>query len=329
MNAREELILRCARRREAALGGLSPAAFEELKEAVRSDVASFIDTPQEAAFAEVMAMCDAFARNLREADALDDEAYGIARAKMLDTLRKSARQALSTDQGCVDAHHIFIISAPQGIGSPDRAYDQLLDTYRDSNKQIEALSSFPGGLNWENVFMHPHLRLLAALARHCVACTRYRLALEWGDKALALAPNDEVGVRHSMALAYARLEDEAGLNALDDRFQHESTAWSLLARTILLYRLERYPAAKRALRGYVQLVNGGAFALLRPVLLPPYVPDRPTCEPLSFDAALQAIYEAESILADTPGFVWWAQNQPNTIPAAKHFADANGYEWDE
>lgn len=328
MNGREELIMRCAHRRNAKLGGLSEKGFAELVEAVRANVADFIDTPEDAAFAEVVAAKEVFERAMLESEALDDEAYGMARAKALDTLRKSCRHAMNTDPACVDARHMFIAAAPPGIGSPDHAYAELLVAYRDSQAELDAISEWPGGLSWENVFLRPHARLLAALARHCVFCTRYRLAISWGEELIGLCPDDEPGIRHSMDIAYARLEDEDGLNRLDSHFGNESTPWSLLSRAILLYRLERYSAARRALKGYVNLVKGGAYALLRPILLLPYLPDRPDCEPRSFEAAMQAIYEMETVIADTPGFVWWAQNQPETVASAKQFADANGYDWD-
>ena len=84
MNAREELIIRCARKRDAKLGGLSEKGFAELEAAVRENLTDFIDTPEEVAFAEVTRACETFERDLRESEALDDEAYALARAKALD-----------------------------------------------------------------------------------------------------------------------------------------------------------------------------------------------------------------------------------------------------
>lgn len=45
MNAREELVERLALTRRESLGGMSDAAFEELRLAVREAPESFIDTP--------------------------------------------------------------------------------------------------------------------------------------------------------------------------------------------------------------------------------------------------------------------------------------------
>ena len=328
MSLREELILRCAHRRDAKLGGLSPKAFDELLEAVRNDVTAFVDTPSDAAFAEVTRAVENYERGLVEIDALDDEAYGIERARILNTLMQACRHVLETDPDCVDARHIIAVQMDNPLCLPNQAFDQLMTTRIETGPAAKLAAEMPGGTGWGNVFIRPHLRLLAGVARQAIATTRFTLAASYATHALEVCPTDEIGARHTLAIACARLEDEANLNALDDLFNHESTAWSLLARAVLLYRLERYDSARRALRSFARLVDGGAYALLRPVLLPPYLPARPDVAPLSFDAAMQAVFETETVIADTPGFIAWAQNQPEIVAAAKNFADSRGFEWD-
>ena len=327
MNLREELILRCARRREAKLGSLSPRAFDELLENVREDVGAFIDTPQDVAFAELVRAVETYERELRGLDALDDEAYGIERTRILNKLRKACQEIRKTDPGCIDAQHILAAQLDNPLSRPNEAFDFMMAFGIEYRPSAEAAAEMPGGTSWDNVFIRPHLRMVAGLARQAVATTRYTLAASCCLKALEACPTDEVGARHTMAIAWARLEDEEGLNELDDRFNHESTAWSLLARALLLYRLERYDSARRALRSFARLVDGGAYALLMPVLLPPYLPARPEADPLGFDAAMQAVYEAETVISDTPGFIAWAQSQPEVVTAAKNFADTHGFEW--
>ena len=328
MKLRDELILRCARRREATLGGLSPEGFVELEAAVRENVTAFIDAPEDAAFAEVVRACENFSRALAESEALDDEGYAMARAKALDSLKKACTHALETDPDCVDARHMRSVASAVGFPVINFVYTDLDTMYVKMQDSLSDIKAISGTLSWENVFARPYLRLLAALSRTAMACTRYRAAVTFAGECLELCPTDEVGVRHTVAIAFARLESESSLNELDDLFNHESSAWSLLARAILLYRLERYGSARRALRSYSQLTEGGAYALLRPVLLPPYLPMRPEAAPLSFDAALQAVFEAETVIADTPGFVAWAQSQPEVTRAAQLFADSRGFEWE-
>ena len=327
MNLREELIHRCARRREAKLGGLSPRAFDELLETVREDVSAFIDTPQEMAFAEVVRAIETYERGLRDIDALDDEAYGLARTRLIKALIRDCGNVLKTDPVCTDARHILALAMDSQLSSPNMPFDQMMLLSRESEPAAKVASEFSGGTTWDNVFVRPHLRLLAGLARQCLATTRYSLAASCCIRALEACPTDEVGARHTMAIALARLELEDNLNELDDNINHESSAWSLLSRAILLYRLERYDSARRALRSFDSLVDGGAYALLYPVLLPPYLPARPEAAPLSFDAAMQAVFEAETVITDTPGFVAWAQSQPDVLASGKSFADSHGFEW--
>ncbi|HQE70248.1 MAG TPA: hypothetical protein PK071_03910, partial [Atopobiaceae bacterium] len=140
-------------------------------------------------------------------------------------------------------------------------------------------------------------------------------------------PLDALGCRHSAALAHARLEDETGFEELDARFDHASSAWSLLARAILNFKLGRMGAARRALTGYSTLVEGGAYALLRPVLVGTYMPDRPACAPCSFAEALLAVHEADPIVVDVPDFALWAESQHRVRISAISYAQLHGLEW--
>ena len=49
------------------------------------------------------------------------------------------------------------------------------------------------------------------------------------------APRDPLGARHTYMLACARLEDEAGFDAVCARFSRQESAWSHLSRALLLY----------------------------------------------------------------------------------------------
>ena len=143
------------------------------------------------------------------------------------------------------------------------------------------------------------------------------------------SPSDAVGARFTLALTYARLEDEAALNRLDDRFNHHSNAWIELARALLLFKLSRISSARRALKSYQMNTEGGAFALLHPTFVDIYIPDRPEVKTGSFNEALLAIHEAEPIIVDVPDFVEWAGNIPEFAAASDAYAAANGFDLDE
>ena len=85
-----------------------------------------------------------------------------------------------------------------------------------------------------------------------------------GLRALPHGGLDPLGARHTSALALARLEDEAALDALEASFGRRGDSWTQLARLILFYKLGRMGAARRALKGLDTLCEGGVYALLRP-----------------------------------------------------------------
>lgn len=315
MKAREELIARLAETRRAELGGMSDAAFEELKLAVRESPESFVDTPANQAFLLICNALDRFEKDCEDNDLLDDDEYYRARTKRHARMASDCDQALEIDPGCTDALLLKMLALKDNP-------EVLLGALLDMEEPVEA-----EGDAWDNVLLRPQLRIRAAAIRACMDTARYRMAVEKSLEMFALAPSDVLGCRHSAALAYARLEDEAGFEELDARFNHASSAWSLLARAILNFKLGRMGAARRSLAGYSTLVEGGAYALLRPVLIDTYMPDRPAVAPCCFQEAMFAVHEADPIVVDVPDFARWAEDQPAIRAAAQAYADKYGYDW--
>ena len=156
---------------------------------------------------------------------------------------------------------------------------------------------------------------------------RYRLACAEALGTIDLSPLDLLGARHTAALAYARLEDEQGFESLDARFGRRGNAWQSLARIILLFKLGRPGAAKRALHGFDQLCEGGVYALLRPILIDTYMPDRPAIAPYSFEEATLAVHEADPIIVDVPDLLAWVESQEDMAASALRFARRSGFDW--
>ena len=107
----------------------------------------------------------------------------------------------------------------------------------------------------------------------------------------------------TILLAQARLEDEDGFFATvhEGGEDLESSPWYLLGRTLLLYKLGRRKNARRAARDFAQRCDGGAFFLLNPTYLTPYLPTRP--EPQEpWNLTHQAVWEADSIIVEIPRF---------------------------
>ncbi len=205
------------------------------------------------------------------------------------------------------------------------------------------------------------LHTLEALAQLCLASARYRAAERYARTVLRAVgyPSHAEG---TVFLALARLEDEdgffsfardfetshahlagsdmpvsgstpalehssptdgvagapAGRGALDD------SPWFLLGRTLLLYKVGRRKPARRALRDFVTRCDGGAFFLLNPTYMTPYLPVRPIPH-ASWECSHQAVWEADGIIVDTPDFMPWAESVEGVREAAEQFANRNGF----
>ena len=319
MNAWDELVQRCALRRREKIGPLSDEAYEELVLAVRADPEAFVDAAPEQAALVLARALDAYRASSRDDDLLDDAAYEAARSRRLAALNAECARAKGIDAGCLDAALLQMLTS-------ELDPDPLLAGLLELEKEFAAGELSPGDA-WDDVFSRPRLRLRAAVARTALDGARYRMAQSAATSVMDAAPNDPLGARHTQVLACARLEDEAGLDAVCARFSHQESAWSHLARTLLLYKLDRMSAARRALRGYSELCAGGAYALLRPTYVEVYLPDRPDAAPCGFDECLFAVREAEPIIADVPDFIPWCQEQDWLVESARRFAESRGFDW--
>lgn len=322
MNAREELVERISQRRCESLPPLSEAAYQELVNDVRSDLESAVETESEQALLLVAKALDRHNDARDGEDLLDDEAFLESRSTRLRRLVRDCENILLVDETCLDARLLAVLASDQG---PDETLGPLLDLENYANGLLGD-SLFPADA-WDNIMLHPYMRVRAAVVRTCLDSARYRMAASKGDSALMMSASDPLGIRHSCALAYARLEDELAFESIEQRFPHMSGAWEHLAHTILLYKLGRMPAARRALRGYVRLCEGGAYALLKPMMVDTYLPDRDFVPPFSFQEATQAVHEADPIICDVPDFISWAQSQRDIWFSAESFAQRFGFDW--
>lgn len=324
MNAHKELVRRLALKRRRSLGSMSDEAFKELELAVQADPASFVDDNEEQAFLLVARALDAHANSRKDDDLLDDEQYAKERERRNKALVKACQNALALDDDCVDAQTLQLLASD----IPQNALFELFsDAHENLTKEQGEIAIPAAGDAWANVFARPRLRLQAALARTCINTTRFRMAADYCADLMARAPLDALGARYTCALAMARLEDEEGFNWLDAREGRHGNAWFHLSRVLLLYKLGRVSAARRALRGFDQLCMGGAYLLLQPMYVDTYLPDRPPFEPGSFEESMLCIYEADPVVSDTPDFAAWASDQPGFLASAQGFCSRNGFEW--
>lgn len=323
MRGRDELIARVAERR-AREDHLSPSAYQELLLACQKDPESFIACDEDEAFSMVVRALDRNARSYADEELLDDDDYPAARAKRLERLWSDCQDALRVDPGCADARLLQILASDK---DPDPGIKPLEELSSAIDQELEGHPAPNSGDEWDDVRLRPRLRVRAALSRALFDAARYRPALAACSDLYGRVPSDALGARHTAALAYARLEDEEGLDALDARFGRKGDSWLELARVILLFKLGRKGAALRALKGFDRLCAGGSYVLLRPIYVDTYLPDRPEVEPYSFEEATLAVHEADPVVVDVPDFIAWTQAQPEIATSARRFAEANGLEW--
>lgn len=334
MNLTEELVQRCALKRRATIGPMSNAAYEELLLAVQSDLKSYASETDELPMYHLAQAVKRYQDSQLNDDSYTDEEFVQARITRLQTFLhalKNIREKYGENTDLLRMDALVHASDPESLLQALLAIQNQAEKEekRTSNLEDSKTSATIPHDMWADVFARPRLRLQAAIGRTYADTARFRLAATTCEQLLEESPSDAVGARFTLALVYARLEDEAALNRLDDRFNHHSNAWIELARALLLFKLSRISSARRALKSYQMNTEGGAFALLHPTFVDIYIPDRPEVTTGSFNEALLAIHEAEPIIVDVPDFVEWAGNIPEFAAASDAYAEANGFDLDE
>ena len=320
MHAWEELVERCAEKRSRSLGGLSDAAFLELEAAVRANPERYVDDDAEAAFLEVARALDRVTESMADDDLRDDDDYMAERARRNARLEDDCRRALALDAGCVDAQVLLALAT--------KTDDAMLDAVGAAMADGGATGPDADELaRWDDPFARPRIRATEVMSRLLLQTGRIGAARDLCGRLVDADPSDPTGARYTLALAHARMEDEDALDALDARYARRGNAWFHLARTLLLFKLDRMPAARRALRGFASLCRGGAYALLRPTFVEPYLPDRPDAEPGSYAEAMMAVHECDPAIMDTPDFLGWASAQNGFAEQAQRFARENDLDW--
>ena len=334
MNLTEELVQRCALKRRASIGSMSDAAYEELLLAVQSGLKSYASETDELPMYHLAQAVKRYQDSQFNDDSYTDEEFVQARITRLQTFLRALENIREKYGENTD---LLRMNALVHASDPESLLQALLAIQNQAEKEAKRTtnleeSKIPATITydmWTDVFKRPRLRLQAAICRAYVDTARFKLAATTCEQLLEESPSDAVGARFTLALTYARLEDEAALNRLDDRFNHYSNAWIELARALLLFKLSRISSARRALKSYQMNTEGGAFALLHPTFVDIYIPDRPEVKIGSFNEALLAIHEAEPIIVDVPDFVEWAGNIPEFAAASDAYAAANGFDLDE
>lgn len=256
-------------------------------------------------------------------ESASEQAPRRAPGRMAKTHALLAR-CIELDPHCYDARTLDILvgseTADQALAGLDELEGQARSWCCEQAQRYDGAVADP----WDAVFMRPWLRLKARAVDLLIQASCYREARRRCEEMLSFAPTDGQGVRHTLALVLARLEDEEALNRLDCEYGREGSCWMHLARTVLLYKLGRMEAARRALVGLAELCPGAAYYLAYPTYVPPYLPDRPLFTPGTEQESLFATYEADFLVVDTPEFASWALSVGRYAEIATAFGRTHG-----
>jgi hypothetical protein len=213
-------------------------------------------------------------------------------------------EALALDPGCADALRMKRASEVAGF---DAYFDFLHEVEKDvrdccEERRKRALATDEGERAelGANLAMRPYLRWLAMEAEKALICGRNRQCLRICERALEADPQDMADVRFTAALAYAKLEDAAGLEALAARSatlgvprRHEGAdAWTLLARVSIAHSRHLPDEATRLMRTILDTYPHAAATLSLQHELPDGVFSRLAVPPYSEDELILATSEA-------------------------------------
>ncbi|MBO7675863.1 MAG: response regulator receiver protein [Atopobiaceae bacterium] len=152
--------------------------------------------------------------------------------------------------------------------------------------------------------MRPYVRWVAAQAEEALICGRNKEALRLSHMLLELDPHDVADVRFTAAYAYAKLEDQQGLEALVSsnhaagRLRPPDDAWTQLARLAIHFKRHDPSAAEAVLDALLASYPHAAEALIRQNELPDGVFSRLAVIPYSEDEIILAISEGMVLLQE-------------------------------
>lgn len=325
---------------------LTPAARDLVHEQILQHPQTYANSPHAQALLSYANAHRDLQRGLARIEEAPDEEFERQRNKLFDAARIEMAKIAQSDRLCVDAHLLAIMLADVPldaclmdlIGLEGRVRSHLTQSNRyfdadapekaphfwepdptDARSDAERTACDPAVIGW--------LHTVEALAQLSLASSRYRAAAAYARLIMRAQgyPNYAVG---TLMLALARLEDEDAFfrvaDTADETLSVEDSPWYLLARTILLYKLGRERNARRALKDFSRRCDGGAFFLLNPVYLTPYLPVRPPVDAV-WKLTHQAVWEADGIIADTPDFSPWAASVEGIEDDAERFAARHGF----
>lgn len=209
------------------------------------------------------------------------------------TCYDALRMKAAADSISFDSYHAFLAErANEVVAHCEKRRDQAGGVADGERARLAA-----------DLAMRPCLRWLATQAEQSLICGRNREALRVTQRMLELDPTDAADARFTAALAYAKLEDEADLDALASRtfasaHRAPDDGWMQLARVALAHKAHDLARARSALQVLIQTYPHAAETLIRQSELPDGVFARLAVLPYSEDELILAVSEGTVLLQE-------------------------------
>ncbi len=214
---------------------------------------------------------------------------------------KLARQALEISPDCADAYVILA----EGTGDPNKAGELYEQGVRAGERALgPQVFERDMGHFWGIVETRPYMRARQGLAEVLWHLGERRQAIEHYQDMLRLNPNDNQGLRYTLANWLLAKGDDEALGELLDQYPDEwSASW---AYTRALYTFRRQGAGKQAHEALRQALEVNRFVPLyllgvkkMPQRLPDFIGMGDENEAVSY------IAEAVENWANSPGALEW------------------------
>lgn len=247
-------------------------------------------------------------RIIGEARRLLEEAVGM------DPSCHDARRMLdAADSPSFDAHYHFLVATEREVAATaERAA-------RAAEGREGASARLARDLAWR-----PYLRWLAAEAAQALVCGRYRACVEVSGRLMAADAEGVADSWRTLALALAKLEEEAALEALvRSRGGVAADPWLALATLALAHRSRDLARASRVVGDLIAGWPHAGRTLSRQDDLPDGAFARPVVEPRGEDELAIATSEAAVLLQegrDREGrgtLGTWLAREPQVVEAAR------------
>lgn len=215
-------------------------------------------------------------------------------------------EAVALDHDCHDAVRMLAASESPTFESyyrylADRApevrasCEAARDAFRDDSPERLELG--------RELAMRPYLRWMATMASKALICGRNHETIRICEELLVLDPHDNADARFTCALAYAKLEDDAGLEDFAARTRPllragSEDAWLILARIALAHRRHDLDQAHTLLTRLQEIYVQSQRALVVQHELPDGVFARLDAPPFSEDELILALSEGTVLLQE-------------------------------